>query len=168
MSAQISRFQLLRGHLDGAGAPLRPPHARPEAEFVESCQRTGACGRACPEKILVRGRGGFPEVDFRRGECTFCMDCVRACRSGALRADALIAQDTPAPWTVVATITGRCLSLRGVTCRSCGDVCEPRALRFRLAVGGRAEPEIDLAACTGCGACVAPCPVDAVRMEYRD
>jgi ferredoxin-type protein NapF len=43
------------------------------------------------------------------------------------------------PWDLIADIGDQCLVKQGVMCRTCGDVCEPRAIRFKLAVGGFAR-----------------------------
>ena len=84
MRQSISRASLLRGRLRGGPPPLRPPWALAEPAFLEACTRCDACRAACPEGILVRGSGGFPLVDFQRGECTFCGRCAAACEDGAL------------------------------------------------------------------------------------
>ena len=68
-------------------------------------------------------------------------------------------------WPVKAEIGAACIAFEKVVCRSCGDACEVRAIRFRLRAGGMAVPELDAEACTGCGACVAACPVSAIAME---
>jgi ferredoxin-type protein NapF len=51
-----------------------------------------------------------------------------------------------------------------VVCRSCGEVCDESAIRFKLEVGGIARPLLDQEQCNGCGACFAVCPVRAVRI----
>ena len=74
-----SRRALLRGDPTPTEPPLRPPWSVAEDIFTDVCTRCGECLAACPEKILIRGDGGFPGVDFQRGECTFCRACVDAC-----------------------------------------------------------------------------------------
>lgn len=164
MPEAVSRKALLRGKFRDDRVSQRPPWALPEGLFLEACDGGGACREACPEKILLAGPGGRPEVSFERGECTFCEDCVKACPTGAL---SLYAADGErrAPWTITATVRNDCMSLAGVTCRVCGDQCESRAIRFQLAVGGVALPVIDSTACSGCGACVAPCPTKSISIN---
>lgn len=150
-----ARRALLRGRVQHRSDALRPPWA--VASFIDDCTRCDACIAACTVSILVRGDGGFPEVDFRRGGCILCGDCTTACDSTALSAQR--------PWSHVAAVGAGCLSARGIVCRSCGDACEARALSFRLWAGGRALLLIDTSICNGCGACVAVCPENAIRME---
>ncbi len=140
-------------------SPQRPPWALAEAQFVERCTRCSACISACPEGIITSGDGGFAAIDFSRGGCTFCGLCVEVCAPAAL-----LRQPEQPPWQQLAQIDGRCLAANGVMCRSCEDSCEPRALRFRPQLGGISQPQIDSASCTGCGGCVAPCPVAAIRV----
>ena len=63
-----------------------------------------------------------------------------------------------------AFITENCLAYGNTVCRSCAEACEPGAIRFRPRLGGAALPEVDAAVCTGCGACVAPCPAKAIGL----
>ncbi|OQX30842.1 MAG: ferredoxin-type protein NapF [Candidatus Sedimenticola endophacoides] len=157
----MNRARFLRGQF-GGGAPLpRPPWALPETEFTDRCTRCDNCIGVCPDQLLVRGGGGFPVIDFSRGGCDFCGECSAVCEPGVLaRGDG----ERP-PWALVARIGGSCLAVNAVTCRCCGEVCAPRAIRFRLQTGGRAIPELDQQACTGCGACHAVCPVRAVEIS---
>lgn len=160
-----SRRALLRGRVRPEARP-RPPWALAEADFVSTCTRCDACIDACPESILARGDGGFPIVDFNAGECTFCQDCVDACRPRALRLDTT---DAPAaaPWSIKAAVQDKCLALHGVHCQACRDACPTGAIRFPLRTGVP-RPVVDPAQCTGCGACVAPCPVEAVLVRQPE
>lgn len=127
--------------------------------FEDACRRCDDCIQACEEAILTVGDGGFPTVDFRRGACTFCGACVTACRYGAL-------DRTVSPvWPIRFVVGDGCLSRRGIACRSCGESCPASAIRFRLSIGGRADPQIDAAACTRCGACVTVCPAATIQIE---
>lgn len=158
----VSRRQFLRGDLRGSRVGIRPPWALPEAAFTARCTRCDDCIAACPASLIVRGSGGYPEMDFGRGGCTFCSECVAACKAGAFRPQAA---GSLTAWAQRAAIGAGCLAARGVVCRACGDHCEARAIRFRLAPAGRSFAQVDLGRCTGCGACVGVCPVQAVTMQ---
>jgi ferredoxin-type protein NapF len=134
------------------------PWALAADEFLARCTRCNACVDACPEHIVVRGSGGFPEVDFAKGPCTFCGRCVDACVPRAL--DRAVGE----PWALRASIGAGCLARNRIVCRSCGERCEARAIRFTAAAGSAGEPVVDEARCTGCGACVAVCPVSAIEV----
>lgn len=140
-------------------SPPRPPWSLAEDPFTAGCTRCGACLDACPEGILAPGPGGFPAVDFQRGECTFCRACAEACPA------ALFKPAIEPPWALTAAIGEGCLARRGVVCQSCGEVCEAGAIRFRPRQGGPSLPALDPAACTGCGACVGICPARAVTVS---
>ncbi|WP_093032131.1 ferredoxin-type protein NapF [Ruegeria marina] len=158
MASRHSRRDILRGAIRHDRAQImRPPGAQPD--FDRLCDDCGACSQACPQRIVRRSEHGGPVVDFRHGACTFCGDCARACPTGAL-----VAEDIGVwPWR--ASILSSCLSYNGVSCRSCEDACEPRAIRFRLQTGGRAVPVLDQQACTGCGECAFTCPAQSVAFE---
>ncbi len=143
-----------------APARPRPPWALAEAEFLHCCTRCNACVAACPEHILAVGDGGFPEVDFRQRACTLCGQCASVCEPRAL----LRQPERPA-WRWKPLISKDCLSHRQVECRVCGEACDESALRFPPRLGGVALPVLDPQRCTGCGACVAPCPTAAVSMQ---
>lgn len=155
----VSRRQFLQGEFKSRGLPQRPPWARVEDAFIDACSRCGKCVAECPTKILVLVRG-FPEVDFKRGECTFCGACTSACKDGAL----VRGEAQKEPWPIKAQIANSCLAWHGVECRVCADPCHPGAIRFSPNLGGPPLPEVDANSCTGCGACVAPCPVAAISL----
>lgn len=159
MSQTHSRRNFLRGKFSAAPGTVRPPWAVDEGDFAERCTRCGDCARACPSKIIVQGDGGYPVIDFGKGECTFCAACVSACPSAALNR----AADAP-PWQLHATIGEACLAHKQVECRVCGEMCEAGAIRFRPLLGGVSTPDLDPDVCTGCGACFAPCPSGAIRL----
>jgi ferredoxin-type protein NapF len=160
-TSPLSRRAFLSGRSRGRRAPPRPPWSVAEARFTAACTRCDACLAACPERILVRGDGGYPEVDFRRGACTFCGDCARACPE-PLFADP---ETTAVPWRLQARVGTACLGHAGVVCELCRDACAPRALQFLAAGRRRTVPALDAARCTGCGACVAVCPTGAVTVR---
>ena len=143
--------------------PIRPPWALKESLFLESCSRCSDCVSACTQGIIMRGAGGFPEISFKQGECTFCNDCATACKTNALTASDL----NGLAWKLDVSIQSSCLSLNAVVCRACGDSCDVQAIYFKLKVGGVSEPQIAQDNCTGCGACLAVCPVDAVKINPK-
>ncbi|MCF6191095.1 MAG: ferredoxin-type protein NapF [Cocleimonas sp.] len=166
----LSRRFFLRGKVSKSSqaSPLaiRPPWAQIESLFIESCSRCGDCISACSQNIIIKGDGGFPEVSFKQGECTFCTECIKVCETGAL--DVVISQQADQnAWDLNVSIQSNCLSLNAVVCRACGDNCETQAIQFKLKVGGISEPLISQDDCTGCGACVAVCPVDAVSITSK-
>ncbi|MCW8825874.1 MAG: ferredoxin-type protein NapF, partial [Gammaproteobacteria bacterium] len=128
--------------------------------FVEQCSRCDDCIKACPTHILERGRGGFPLVNFSKGECEFCGDCLNACKQSAFVTD----WESRSPWQVKASATESCITYKGVVCRTCGEMCDARAIQFSPRVGGVSTPEFDDELCSGCGACVAPCPNNSIKM----
>ncbi len=153
------RRGFLRGQVRPATPPLRPPWAQAEAAFLQACTRCRNCAVICPTRV-IHLVDGYPEVSFTGGQCTFCGECVRVCAPGALRRR----EDEP-PWSCRARISDACIAQRGVECRVCGEQCEAGAIRFLPQIGGVSQPAIDAAACSGCGACVAPCPSAAIRVR---
>ncbi|MCB1906791.1 MAG: ferredoxin-type protein NapF [Rhodocyclaceae bacterium] len=152
------RRQFLRAPISAATPPRRPPNAVHEHRLALLCDACGECVAACPTDIIVL-RDGLPELDFSRGECRLCGDCARACKPAALAPADAVRLD------LRARIGATCLAIRGVECRICGDHCEAGAIRFRPARGGIRLPEIVPDACTGCGACFAPCPEAAIDIH---
>jgi ferredoxin-type protein NapF len=153
------RRRFLRGAPAPSPAPARPPWAlSSEADFVERCTRCGDCLRGCPRGVLKAGDGGFPVIDFSRHGCSLCGDCSRVCPSGA------IGPVIGPAFTQRVQIASSCLARHGVECRLCGDACDTRALRFVPARGGIAQLKVELDVCTGCGDCVATCPVQAISL----
>jgi ferredoxin-type protein NapF len=148
----------------GRTGEIRPPWAISDPLFTDRCTACGDCVPSCPQHILAVGDGGFPKVDFTRGACDFCGACNRACPEGPR----LFTEQERNPWSLTPRFAESCLSGRGIACRTCGDWCDSHAIRFRLEVGGRAHPELTISDCTGCGACVSACPVQAIQMESSE
>ena len=73
-AAQVSDTAIEEANTVGL-LPQRPPWALNEFLFVDQCTRCNECITACEEEIIIRADGGFPEIDFNRGECTFCELC---------------------------------------------------------------------------------------------
>lgn len=160
MSDLSSRRNFLRGRVAAHRAEPRPPWALAEDAFVNACTRCGDCARACPTRIIRQGDGGYPTVDFSLGECTFCGECVTRCTTGALKRT-----EAQPPWQLRAAIGERCLARQSVECRVCGEMCDVAAIRFVPQPGGIAAPQLADDRCTGCGACVAPCPTAAITVR---
>ena len=152
----LSRRQLLSKN---KALPYRPPWAVDEYLFDDICTNCGECIKHCPTHILSFGRGRLPVVDFSHNECTFCGQCERVCVPNALHALA----DTP-PWNIVVQVNNTCLATNKIICRSCEDNCDYQAIQFRLSVGGQSTPIISNEKCTGCGACIAPCPNQSIQI----
>ncbi|MGY3922096.1 ferredoxin-type protein NapF [Aeromonas jandaei] len=155
----LARRGLFRGRLRVTEPPVQLPWSVAWPQFSTGCTRCGDCLAACPEQILVNGEGGFPSVDFQRGECTFCGDCVAACKEPLFRP----ASETP--WQYKASIAANCLANGQVYCQRCQDSCEPRAIRFIPTLGRVPTPVIELDSCNGCGACVQDCPVGSIKVD---
>ncbi|WP_225874348.1 MULTISPECIES: ferredoxin-type protein NapF [Vibrio] len=130
-----------------------------QAQFTDLCTQCAKCIPSCPEHIIQPGDGGFPTINFQKGECIFCYQCAQACPESLF-----YAQEEPV-WTAKAIINDSCIAKQNVECRSCGDMCDTQAIRFKLAVGTVAQPNIITDDCTGCGACVSVCPTNAIQIK---
>ena len=74
--------------------------------------------------------------------------------------------DSPAA-PPTACVSDACIETPGVVCRACEGACDVSAIRFRPRLGGGYNIAIDQASCTGCGDCLARCPVAAIAMVPR-
>jgi ferredoxin-type protein NapF len=128
---------------------------------LDRCTGCAVCVDACPAGIISISEG-LPEISFSRGECSFCEACADACP------ESVFERDSPMTFFHIAAISEACLPKEGVACMTCRDACPQDAIRFRPRIGGPFTPETFADACNGCGACVAPCPVGAIRMIARE
>ncbi|MEH8149580.1 ferredoxin-type protein NapF [Aeromonas veronii] len=157
----LARRGLFRGRLRTAEPPVQLPWSVNWSAFVADCTRCGGCLAACPEQILVNGEGGFPVVDFQRGECTFCTECATVCKAPVFR------PTSESPWHYKAHIEANCLANGQVFCQRCQDSCEPNAIRFIPVLGRVPTPTVEPDRCNGCGACVQDCPVGSIKVDGR-
>jgi len=157
----ISRRQLFRGQFKGDNA-IRPPWSINELTFTENCTRCYECVHVCHSHLIFKGSGGFPEISFNRQGCDYCEACVRACPEDVLRIDQSNQQSA---WLQTAEINNECFSMRGIVCRSCGEICESRAIQFKPGIAGHTQVILNTTACNGCGECVHVCPAGAIKIS---
>lgn len=138
---------------------IRPPWAMENRQFIADCTRCGDCLAQCETQIIIKGEGGFPAVDFSQGECTFCGRCAEICQQPIFHP-----RETQ-PWVHKIHINAQCLTQHRIECRTCQDSCPTGAIRFRLQLGGVAQPQVNFEECNGCGACLAGCPVSAITIS---
>ncbi|GEC29921.1 nitrate reductase [Sinorhizobium fredii USDA 205] len=153
-----SRRNFLRGRYEGYGQRVRPPGV--PAASLEACTGCGKCVDACPTHI-IRLIADRPALDFSVAECTFCGQCAELCPEPVFTG-------RPQSFPHVAMIGESCLARNGTDCQACRDGCPTEAIRFRPRAGGPFLPELREEACTGCGACLAVCPVGATGIREFD
>lgn len=157
----MARRAFLQARVQATAFSIRPPWSIPEQQFLNDCTRCNDCISACPNNIITVGSGGYPVIDFQRGACVFCDACIKACDANALQRTT---PEAPA-WNLVLTITDACLAFKKIECRVCAEVCQESAIRFPPRLGGIAWPLINNELCTGCGACISPCPSTATSLN---
>lgn len=157
-----------------AGLVLRPPGARPGAEFAARCIRCFRCGEVCPPKCILfeatvdPRTSDLPFIDAKTRACTLCMKCTEACPTGALELIGPGLAEVAAKVRMGTPVLDReaCLpwSKQGV-CRACYYAC-PLADAAVVLGGPLLGPVFRPAACVGCGLCEEACPseVHAVRI----
>lgn len=157
---KLNRRNFIHGQIKPPRQPVRPPWSS-ETSIREHCETCGFCAKQCPEGIIVLNKTGFPQVDFSRGECTFCEACAKSCPAD------VFSRTEHRPWTLALSLVQGCFAAEGIFCRSCGDACPERAIRFEAKLGGIAALRIDDDACTGCGACISVCPRDVLSLTPK-
>jgi ferredoxin-type protein NapF len=83
---------------------VRLPWLANASTFTDQCTRCGKCVDSCETRIITKGDGGFPTVDFTLDECTFCYQCAEVCP------EPLFTAKTEQPWNARATINDDCLA----------------------------------------------------------
>lgn len=155
----LSRRNFMHAKRSAIAQPIRLPWVENEALFIRDCTQCGDCIDACEENIILKGDGGFPEINFAVGECTFCQQCVKACN------EPLFKPLKESPWQLTIAIGASCLAKKQVHCQICQDSCESEAIAFPPLHGRVPQPEIAPDNCNGCGACVAVCPESAIKLS---
>lgn len=158
MTSALKRRALF-ARFRGGPPQLRPPWAKAENDFTEACTQCGKCVAACPTGLVGTGHAGYPIVDFANAHCTFCGSCAAACAEGCF-----VTSREGRPWHLGARISKACVETKGVTCRMCEAACDASAIRFSPRLGGGSTVFVRLDDCTGCGACIATCPVRAISI----
>ncbi|MDM8525301.1 4Fe-4S binding protein [Desulfococcaceae bacterium HSG8] len=157
---------------EGQVAPpglIRPPGARPEADFLSRCVRCGECMAACPTNTiqplwLTAGFTGIfsPSLISRRGVCDpKCNRCGHICPTDAIRN----LSKNERIWAKTGTamiFRQKCLAWEyQKSCMVCDEVCPFNAIEFKREPGNPfAVPHVIEDKCGGCGYCEHFCPVN--------
>ncbi|WP_380058112.1 ferredoxin-type protein NapF [Falsihalocynthiibacter sp. SS001] len=129
------------------------------AQTIAACTGCGDCVESCTQDVLRLG-DGVVRLAAENGTCTFCGDCAEACPEPVF--------DELREMAHIAQITNDCFVEAGIACMTCRDVCPEIAITVRPQLGGIFMPILNAADCTGCGACVAPCPANAITLISKE
>lgn len=144
--------------LSGA-APLRPPGAVPEREFVRRCIRCNKCAQVCPYGSIRMGHiqagrnFGTPLIHARDIPCYLCMDCPPVCPTGAL--DRGLTEKRDVRMGVAVIDESLCFAYHGIICRTCFDRCP--FFREAITLEDEQFPVVHPEVCVGCGICERVC-----------
>jgi ferredoxin-type protein NapF len=142
--------------------PLGPPppwHQRLAlAEHCTGCLHP--CVSACETGIIQlhpagHEQAGIPYLDFGQGGCSYCAACVQVCPID-------IEMDADARPVIGAAVLNRdtCIAWDDVICMTCQGRCDYGAINTEHQRRARVDPD----RCTGCGMCIAACPVNALSI----
>ena len=148
--------------LRGGFGIVRPPGSIAENDFLSLCIRCSRCADACEAnciKFLTPGEGrkhGTPYILPVAKGCTLCLECGKACPTGAILP---IEKKQDAKMGIAIVDERLCVSHNGSgVCGACFTVCPLRGKAITQAI--RNAPEVHDEHCTGCGLCEYACIVD--------
>lgn len=156
----LARRNFLRASGKKTQQPL--PWIISPTHFYAHCTRCNLCIDSCATKIISIGDGGFPTIDFSKGECSFCYQCAQVCETNIFK------PRTTEPWQQSITIANDCLAFNKIACRSCEDFCESAAIVFKPLLGSPSQPLVNSELCNGCGACIKPCPTQSITITRNN
>ena len=154
-------------YIESLGSPadkqkwLRPPGAVAEDEFLDKCQRCGACVTACPANAIAALNSPDPRLAQTPvirpsiAACVVCegLLCTHACPSGALLP---LIDPRMIQMGLAVVSAAQCVRSRGESCTECVDKCPLGLSAIRFNDAG--PPEVLAEGCTGCGVCELYCP----------
>jgi ferredoxin-type protein NapF len=161
----LTRRNFFRGRKKSTPAAIRLPWVIDEKSFIDGCTQCGDCIPSCDENIIIKGDGGFPQIDFSQGECSFCQKCIDVCEQPLFVDDRV---ESKSAWSLDIKIKNNCLAMNQVVCQSCQDSCETQAISFKYIQSSIPLPQIELEKCNGCGACVAICPQTSIELTPKE
>ncbi len=144
---------------------IMPPATVSRDRFLSHCTACQACVGQCPEHILKPalheyGVEGFmaPTVSYENGRCRpDCNRCAEVCPTGAIQLLPL-AQKRKDKMGWANFNSQHCVTQTDdVECGICARRCPHKAITL-VEKNGHKVPRVNVALCTGCGACEYYCP----------
>jgi len=149
---------------------LRPPGSVDEEEFLSRCIRCQRCSEVCAGdaiRLLGPGAGrlqGTPHLVPELAGCTLCLECGKACPTGAILP---LADRRDARVGTAVVDEKLCVSHNGSgICGACFTICPLKGRAIRQGVHN--APTVLADVCVGCGMCEEACIVDrdkAIRVH---